>query len=301
MIWSNLYYLYYFVFLFGVMLLFFTARTFSRTKQKINPLSRKGKIFSLTNIMKKIHTLIKVWRYYFLVGDEKNALRQTLLLLLIFFVLSIINDQYFSIPFAYFVPAFILGTIIFVWKLGQHRTRMIFETSFPEVIQVLSSATTSGAGILQALERCGKDVKGQLGQEFKFIHRRLAIGEDANSVFNETFTRWPFKEFYYFGTIMRINMEKGGQMKEVINRLGRVIADSRKMEQKKKAMTAEARMSAIIVACFPVAFFIFMKFSMPENFDFVIHTAKGRQVLYYVAGSELFGMGIIYWLMKKAN
>ncbi|EGP05124.1 hypothetical protein AAUPMG_05209, partial [Pasteurella multocida subsp. multocida str. Anand1_goat] len=106
-----------------------------------------------------------------------------------------------------------------------------------------------------SLERCGKDLTGQLGEEFKAIHKRLALGEDPMSVFEDSYSRYPYKEFYFFITIIRTNLSKGGQIREVITRLGRVIADSKKMEQKKKAMTSEARMSAFIVASFPIAFF----------------------------------------------
>lgn len=177
----------------------------------------------------------------------------------------------------------------------------MFDAMFPEVIQILNAAATGGAGLLQALERCGKDLAGQLGEEFKNIHKRLAIGEEPMSVFEDSYSRYPYKEFYFFITIIRTNLSKGGQIREVITRLGRVIADSKKMEQKKKAMTSEARMSAFIVAMFPIGFFLFMQFSMPENFDFLINNPDGRMVLYYVFGSELLGMFIIWWLMRKST
>ena len=177
----------------------------------------------------------------------------------------------------------------------------MFDNAFPEVIQILNSATSSGAGLLQALERCGRDVSGQLGDEFKIIYKRLAIGEDPMSVFDDSYTRYPYKEFYFFITIIRTNLSKGGQMREVISRLGRVVADSKKMEQKKNAMTSEARMSAYIVAAIPLSFFVFMKFAMPDNFEFLINDPKGRYVLYYVFGSEMLGMLIIWWLMRKST
>ncbi|MEB3499651.1 protein dehydratase, partial [Pasteurella multocida] len=65
--------------------------------------------------------------------------------------------------------------------------------------------------------------------------------------------------------------------------------------------TSEARMSAFIVASFPIAFFLFMQFAMPENFDFLLNDPSGRYVLYYVFGSEAFGMLIIWWLMRKST
>ena len=189
---------------------------------------------------------------------------------------------------------------MFIWKLCQRRNRKVFNNVFPEVIQILIAASSSGAGLLQGLERCGQELTGQLGTEFRNIHRRLAIGEDPIAVFDESYTRYPYKEFYFFITIIRTNLSKGGQIKEVISRLGRVIADSAKMEKKKKAMTSEARMSAMIVACFPIGFFIFMKFVMPENFEFITTDPTGRYVLYYVFGSVAFGMLIIWGLMRKS-
>ncbi|HDR1180764.1 TPA: type II secretion system F family protein, partial [Pasteurella multocida] len=212
-----------------------------------------------------------------------------------------INVAYVRLERWLFVLIFVCLFIILVWKLGQYRNQKMFNAMFPEVIQIMNAAATGGAGLLQSLERCGKDLTGQLGEEFKAIHKRLALGEDPMSVFEDSYSRYPYKEFYFFITIIRTNLSKGGQIREVITRLGRVIADSKKMEQKKKAMTSEARMSAFIVASFPIAFFLFMQFAMPENFDFLLNDPSGRYVLYYVFGSEAFGMLIIWWLMRKST
>lgn len=291
--------LYYIIFCFGFLLLLYTTKRFSKTKRKINP--HENKVGVLKIILQNIFKKVNLWNYYFIDGKKQNLIRNILIVCIVYFLSLMINTLF--IRFNNFVISFIfiIIFIVSIWKWGERRNRKDFEISFPEVIQVLNSATTAGAGLLQALERCGRDINGRLGDEFKYIYRRLAIGEDVTTVLEDSYTRWPYKEFYYFITIIRINLEKGGQMKEVISRLGRVIADSRKMDQKKKAMTSEARMSAMIVGAFPLFFFIFMKFQMPENFDFVISDSNGRIILYYVLGSELLGMGIIWWLMKKAT
>ncbi|MDP9500974.1 type II secretion system F family protein [Bisgaard Taxon 45] len=291
--------IYYLILGFGVLLLTYTAKRWFATKKKI----RQDET-SLNKTVELIHSIKKkilLWQYYFTAGDKKKLLRNILITIGAFAFLFIINVLYVRIPRGLFYLGFIIGFIIFVWKLGQYRNRKMFDAMFPEVIQILNAAATGGAGLLQALERCGKDLAGQLGEEFKNIHRRLAIGEEPMSVFEDSYSRYPYKEFYFFITIIRTNLSKGGQIREVITRLGRVIADSKKMEQKKKAMTSEARMSAFIVAMFPIGFFLFMQFSMPENFDFLINNPDGRVVLYYVFGSELLGMFIIWWLMRKST
>ena len=291
--------LYLLIFGFGGILLIYTLIRFFTTQKKIS--ERETSLDKTTVFFSRINKKIKLWHYYFVSGDNSNLMMRILLSLVIFFIFYAINVAYIRMENMMFFILYIILFIVIVWKFGQRKNRKMFDDTFPEVIQILNSASSSGAGLLQALERCGQDISGSLGDEFKLIYKRLAIGEDPISVFEDSYTRYPYKEFYFFITIIRTNLSKGGQMREVISRLGRVIADSKKMEQKKKAMTSEARMSAMIVSSFPVFFFLFMKFMMPENFEFLINDPTGRIVLYYVFGSELFGMFIIWWLMRKST
>lgn len=292
-------YLFYAVLSIGALLLIATLRSWFSTKRKINQYD--ASVSRTTSFIQGIKTRIILWFYYFTGGDKKNLIRNIVISVFAFFTFFVLNIAYIHVDRLVFCLIFLVAFVLFIWKLGQRRNKKIFNAMFPEVIQILNAAATSGAGLLQALERCGKDLTGQLGEEFKSIHKRLAIGEDPMTVFEDSYSRYPYKEFYFFITIVRTNLSKGGQIREVISRLGRVIADSNKMEKKKKAMTSEARMSAMIVACLPVGFFFFMQFAMPENFEFLINDPSGRYVLYYVFGSELFGMGIIWWLMRKST
>ncbi|EEX49591.1 type II secretion system F family protein [Pasteurella dagmatis] len=292
-------FMYYFILIFGVSLLLYTSRGWFRTRKKINEYSNSFK--SNVSIWASIKQKAILWQYYFVAGDKKKLLRNIIISFLVFLILFYVNLFYIRLDRWQFILIFLVLFIFLVWKFGERRNHKMFNAMFPEVIQILTAAASSGAGLLQALERCGKDLTGQLGDEFKNIHKRLAIGEDPVTVFEDSYSRYPYKEFYFFITIIRTNLSKGGQIREVISRLGRIIADAKKMEQKKKAMTSEARMSAMIVASFPIAFFFFMQFTMPENFDFLINDPSGRYVLYYVFGSELIGMLIIWWLMRKST
>lgn len=287
------------VLVFGGLLLAYTASRFFSTQKKIT--EKQTSLDKTADVASSVKRKIDLWVYYFKGGNDKSPVMKIIFTLGIFLVCYVLNRLYIKIEPKTFCIIFIVAFIILIWKFGQSRNRKMFDNTFPEVIQILNSASSAGAGLLQSLDRCGKDLTGELGEEFKNIYKRLSIGEDPMSVFEDSYTRYPYKEFYFFITIIRTNLAKGGQMKEVISRLGRVIADSKKMEQKKKAMTSEARMSAVIVAIFPIFFFFFMQFAMPENFDFLINDPSGRYILYYVFGSEILGMSIIWWLMRKST
>jgi tight adherence protein B len=100
---------------------------------------------------------------------------------------------------------------------------------------------------------------------------------------------------------MLVSMQLGGQLRVLIGRLSRIITNSKNMARRKAALTSEARTSAKIVAAIPLLFFCGMKYFSPENFDFIIHDSIGRLILYYVIASELIGMAIIWYLLRKAT
>lgn len=293
--------LYYLIVAFGVLLFLATAISWFSTKRTINEHQRQINEERFLSFWNRIKNIYGLWIFYFTRGNKRKLLPNFLITVLIILAICWINILYFRINTTQFLLVEVLLTLLIVWKMGQRYNRKLFEETFPEVLQILNSASSAGSGLLSAFERCGQDIDGQIGAEFKNIHRRLVLGEDPVSVFDDSYSRYPYKEYYFFIMIIRLNLNKGGQIREVLNRLARLISASRKMEQKKKAMTSEARMSAMIVGCFPVGFFIFMKFSQPENFDFLINDPSGRMVLYGVFGSELLGFLIIWWLMRRVS
>ena len=97
---------------------------------------------------------------------------------------------------------------------------------------------------------------------------------------------------------MRANLQRGGQLKEVMTRLNRLMFDARAVDKKKYALTSEARASAKIVAAIPFIFLWLLQFLSPENYEFVMFDPAGRYILYYVLFSEFVGISIIWKLMK---
>lgn len=294
--------LYYFVIAFGILLIAFASLNLNRTKKLVSPYQTKAQKRKLwSQIVEGLGNIGTTW-FNYLAGTDRSKLTRNLIIMAVAGAISLVlNKLYLQIDVSVFLSALAVFFIFVVWFLGKRHNRQVFEDSFPEVIQVVNSAISAGIGILQAIERCGENVQGEFGTEFKNIYKRLSIGEDVDSIFLDSYSRYPYKEYYYFITIIKLNLSRGGQLKEVITRLSRIIADSKKMEKRKRALTSEARMSAMIVACFPIGFMIFMRFMMPQDFEFLLTNPKGQMIFYYVLGSEILGMLIIWLLMRKST
>lgn len=187
----------------------------------------------------------------------------------------------------------------YVWL--QEREKKQFNERFPDALNMLSSAVSAGESITHAIAFVGKKLEGDVGNEFKVMGERLQLGESPDEVFKKACVRFPYPAFRFFVITLRANMNRGGQLRDVISRLNRLMFDARAVERKKYALTSEARISAKIVCATPFFFLFILQFLSPENYEFVMFHAEGRPILYYVLISEAIGMLIIWGLLKGAK
>jgi len=184
------------------------------------------------------------------------------------------------------------------YRLLVTRRRREFENTFPDALNILMSGVSVGNSLMQAISYVGDVMHNPIGREFKLIGERLKLGEPLEVVLQRSCKNYPYPEFLFFTVTIRANVARGGQLKVVLARLIRVLVDARTLDKKKMAMTSEARISAKIVAAIPLIFIIILNYVNPENVDFILHDPEGRLVLFYVLGSELLGL-LIVWLLVR--
>jgi tight adherence protein B len=214
---------------------------------------------------------------------------------------SVLNQKVIKVDGQIVTFSLVIICLFVGYQWLQNREQRRFEEAFPDALSMLASAVSSGESITHAIIYVGKTLEGEVGKEFKKMGERLQVGESVDSVFRKSIQRFPYPAFYFFVITLRANMQRGGQLKQVINRLNRLMFDSRSIEKKKMAMTSEARMSAKIVSAIPIGFMFFMQFISPQNFDFVMNDPAGKPILYYVLASEFIGLLIVWSLMKSVE
>ncbi len=197
--------------------------------------------------------------------------------------------------------ALVIGQIVGIFSgltILESRQQKEFEMAFPDALNMLASAVSSGESLMHSIIFVGKSLEGSVGEEFKRMGERLQMGESPDTVFRKSCNRFPYRSFQFFVITLRANMQRGGQLKDVITRLNRLMFDARAIEKKKYALTSEARTSAKIVAAIPFFFLFMLQYLSPENYDFVMNHPKGQPILYYMLISEAIGISIVWGLMR---
>jgi tight adherence protein B len=203
---------------------------------------------------------------------------------------------------SYLYLALLACFLIFTgYQYLKNKRRRSFEQTFPDALNILMSAVTAGESLMQAFCFVGDNMSGEIGRQFKDMGERLKLGENAEHVLKRSCRAFPYPEYIFFTITIRANLSRGGQLKGVLARLIRVLVDARTMEMKKMAMTSEARISAKVVAAIPIIFVLIISQIHPANIDFILNDPAGRWILYYVVGSEVLGLFIVWLLVKRVK
>ncbi|WP_439437510.1 type II secretion system F family protein [Salinivibrio costicola] len=211
------------------------------------------------------------------------------------------NNQFLREPIWIVTPPFVLVGMLIFYRWLQNREQKMFETAFPDALNMMTSAVSAGESIMHAILYVGNTLEGDIGREFRIMGKRLQLGESPDDVFRKSCRRYPYPSFYFFVITLRANMQRGGQLKDIMMRLNRMMFNARSIDKKKYALTSEARTSAKIVAAIPFFFLFVLQYLSPENFEFVMFDPDGKVILYYVLISEAIGIAIVWGLMKSVR
>jgi tight adherence protein B len=119
----------------------------------------------------------------------------------------------------------------------------------------------------------------------------MPIGEACAKLYS----RMPLPEANFFGIVISIQQKAGGNLSEALGNLSRVLRDRKKMKAKINAMSMEAKASATIIGCLPIAVGTLVYLTSPDYIELLWTTDLGRIMM---AGCAMW-MGIGVFVMKQ--
>lgn len=289
--------IYYIILLCGLILILLVNIKWVRIKKSVSKTRKKqvANDFFITSLVKKI---FNEWVIY-LLSITKNK-KHIALPIIYAICVYVINNAWLNINVIVMFIFILVSIIICQIRFARKNHHTLFKRDFPEVLLMINMAASSGASINQVLERCGKEVNGPLGNEISLICRRLNVGEVPETVFYDAYKRFNFPEFYFLITIILLNLQQGGQLRELTTRLSQVITKSKTSEQKKAVMTAQTRMSVNIISVMPLAFSFLLYFMDPTTMESMWNHPIGKNIFYYIITSEIIGITLIRSMLRTA-
>ncbi|MEM9626554.1 MAG: type II secretion system F family protein [Pseudomonadota bacterium] len=182
-------------------------------------------------------------------------------------VLAISFSAILSWPLA-LVFALGLGSLLPVMLLNLRRARRRAELSkqLPDAIDLMVQSLRAGHPINPAFNIIAREMPDPIASELGLVADAISYGDDLATAIEEMAGRLALEDFNYLAVAITIQHSTGGNLATVLESLGTVIRDRFAMERKIKALSAEGRITAIVVSIVPIALAVFLHLSTPSYY-----------------------------------
>ncbi len=227
-------------------------------------------------------------------SPKQYALRRIMWLLAISFIVGFVFNKSLLL-------GFFLGIIFGVWlplKIMQFKItkqNKAFLRLFPDAIDLIVRGLRSGLPVSESIVLVSTEVPQPVGGVFTTISNTMKLGVTMEKSLQEMARKLDLTEFNFFSTSIILQRETGGNLSEILNNLSEVLRGRYIMGMKIKAMSSEARASAMIIGALPFIVILAVGVLSPGYLTPLIEDRRGNIAAFTAAGMMTFGL----WIMNR--
>jgi tight adherence protein B len=194
--------------------------------------------------------------------------------------------------------ALVIGTFgLPRWVLSKliKRRQKKFQSELANAIDVVVRGVKSGLPLNECLQIIARESPEPIAGEFRYVVEQMRIGIPLGEALERLIERMPLSEVKFLAIVISIQQQAGGNLSEALGNLSGVLRDRFRMEMKVKALSAEAKSSAMVLASMPPGVMMMTYMSTPDYIRPLFATLTGNLIL--LAGALWMLCGIL--VMRK--
>ena len=171
----------------------------------------------------------------------------------------------------------------------------MFERQLPEALELVSRALRAGHAFSVGLKLVGEEAADPIGMEFRRVFDEVSMGVALPEALQNMTERLDCVDLRFFVTSVLVQRETGGNLAEIIDSLAGLIRKRFELQLRVKALSAEGRISGIVLFGLPLVLGLILYKINPEYMGLLFTDPIGQNLA--TIGSVLMIMGAV--VMKR--
>jgi tight adherence protein B len=163
------------------------------------------------------------------------------------------------------------------------------------MLTLLAGTLRAGYSLLQGVEAVAQEVEDPMGRELRRVLAEARLGRPLEDALEDAADRMKSGDFDWAVMAIRIQREVGGNLAELLDTVADTMIQRERLRREVRALTAEGRISAIILGLLPVGLGLVMWSMNPDYMRPLFHDGFGQAML---IGSILLAVVGFYWMKK---
>lgn len=208
---------------------------------------------------------------------------------LVVLVYSISRNIYFPILF-----------FVIIWNmpkwyihLKKNEKVKLFDSELNEGIMIISNSLKAGYSFLQAVSVVCEETRDPFSKEFKKMLKEMSLGISEKDALINLLKRVQSDNLKLVVTAILIQKDTGGNLSEILDNIGETIREREKIKNELKTLTAQGKLSGIIVTFLPLFLGAIIYILNKEYMMLLFKTKIGLVMVISTVFSEILGFIMI--------
>ena len=168
-----------------------------------------------------------------------------------------------------------------------------FGKQLPEALELMGRALRAGHSLAAGISLVGQEMHEPISGEFRRCYEQQNLGKPMPEALEEMADRVPNLDLRFFVTAVILQRQTGGDLAEILDKIGHLIRERFKIWGQVQALTGEGRLSGIILLALPPLLFIVIYRLNPEYCQILFDDPLGRQMLMVAIFMQFIGAVVI--------
>ena len=181
---------------------------------------------------------------------------------------------------------------VYVYVKVKRRAKK-FNAQLPDALDLLSSSVRAGQSLNAAIQNVADEMPEPISDEFKILSDELTFGVSFDAALRHLAIRVDTSDVRFLTTALTIQKETGGNLSEVLDGLEKTVRERFRILGQVKTLTAQGKLSGLIVGVLPLALCAFLYFANPDYMRPLFEDKMGHWLLGTAVGLQLMGILLI--------
>lgn len=183
--------------------------------------------------------------------------------------------------------------LILQYLANQRRTKLEYQLA--DALTIIASGLRGGYSFVQGLDMSSQQLEAPIKDEVSRVLRLVQLGLDTPRALTQMAERVNSYDYDMTVSATNIQLSVGGNLSHLLENIAATIRERIRLRRDIAVLTAQGRISGIILISLPIAIGIMLFILNPEYMSELLMTEMGNNLLYLAGGMQAFG---IYWIKK---
>lgn len=151
-----------------------------------------------------------------------------------------------------------------------------FQRQLADCLSLVANSLRAGFSFLQTMEIISLEMEPPMSTEFERVMRDTSLGKSLDEALHDMDERVGSADFSLVVTAVLIQQQVGGNLATILDTIRSTITERIRIRREVNTLTAQGKMSGIVLACIPVALALFFYISSPEYLTPLLTTDIGK-------------------------